>query len=34
MEETQIDNHEMYNGLSRFKQDKLGLFDQTKCMRS
>lgn len=26
----QIDNHEMYNGLSRFKQDKLGLFDQTK----
>jgi|SRR5690554_1006023 len=26
----QIDNHEMYNGLSRFKQDRLGLFDQTK----
>lgn len=25
-----IDNHEMYNRLSRFKQDKLGLFDQTK----
>lgn len=26
----QIDNHEIYNGLNRFKQDKLGLFDQTR----